>query len=148
MNIFFSWLVGLIFGIGLIIAGMTNPTKVLSFLDVAGLWDPSLAFVMIGGIFIASLGFLVAKKRTKSFLGSQLHIPTDRKIDRPLIIGGAIFGLGWGIAGICPGPALVLVGGGVHKGIIFFVAMLLGMALFEKFIRPKIKLSSKSSSKI
>lgn len=144
MNIFFTWLAGLIFGIGLIISGMTNPAKVLGFLDITGIWDPSLAFVMAGGIAIASIGFLVAKKRTKSFLGLQMRFPTGKKIDRPLIIGGAIFGLGWGIAGICPGPALVLVGGGVFKGVIFVIAMLLGMALFEKINRLKSKQSSKT----
>ena len=139
MNIFFSWLTGLIFGIGLIIAGMTNPAKVLGFLDITGLWDPSLAFVMVGGIMIASIGFLVAKKRTQSLLGLQMRFPTGKKIDRPLIIGGIMFGIGWGIAGICPGPALVLVGGGVFKGVIFVIAMLLGMALLDLFNRLKPK---------
>jgi uncharacterized membrane protein YedE/YeeE len=142
MNIFFSWLAGLIFGIGLIISGMTNPAKVLGFLDITGIWDPSLAFVMVGGIAIASIGLLIAKKRTKSFLGLPMRFPTSKSIDRPLILGGAIFGIGWGIAGICPGPALVLVGGGVFKGVIFVTAMLLGMALFEKFNRMKSKSSS------
>ena len=93
-------------------------------------------------IFIASIGFLVAKKRTQSLLGLQMRFPTSKSIDRPLIIGGAIFGIGWGIAGICPGPALVLVGGGVFKGVVFVIAMLLGMALFEKFSRMKSKSSS------
>lgn len=139
MNIFFSWLAGLIFGIGLMISGMTNPAKVLGFLDITGVWDPSLVFVMVGGIVIASIGFLVAKKRTQSFLGLQMRVPTGKKIDSPLILGGAIFGLGWGIAGICPGPALVLVGGGVFKGVIFVVAMLLGMAIFEVWNRRKPK---------
>ncbi len=139
MNIFFSWLAGLIFGIGLIISGMTNPAKVIGFLDITGLWDPSLAFVMAGGIAIASIGLLVAKKRTLSFLGLQMRFPTGKKIDRSLLLGGAIFGIGWGLAGICPGPALVLVGGGVFKGVIFVIAMLLGMALFEVFNRHKSK---------
>lgn len=143
MNIFFSWFVGLIFGIGLIIAGMSNPAKVLGFLDFAGKWDPSLAFVMVGGILIASIGFVVAKKRTLSVLGLQMRFPTSTKIDRPLILGGAIFGIGWGIAGICPGPALVLIGGGVFKGVVFVVAMLAGMALFELFTRQKSKQPSK-----
>lgn len=142
MNIFFSWLAGLIFGIGLMIAGMTNPAKVIGFLDVAGLWDPSLAFVMVGGILIVSMGFWVAKKRTQSFLGLQLRFPTGKKIDRPLIAGGVIFGIGWGIAGICPGPALVLVGGGVLKGVVFVIAMVLGMAFFEIFNRQGSKPSS------
>lgn len=144
MNIFFSWLAGLVFGIGLIIAGMTNPAKVLGFLDIAGLWDPSLAFVMVGGIAIASIGLLVAKKRTLSFLGLQMRLPTSKHIDRPLILGGMIFGIGWGIAGICPGPALVLVGGGVFKGVIFVIAMIAGMALFELFNHHKSKQVTKN----
>lgn len=144
MNIFFSWLAGLVFGIGLIIAGMTNPAKVLGFLDIAGLWDPSLAFVMVGGIAIASIGLLVAKKRTLSFLGLQMRLPTSKHIDRPLILGGMIFGIGWGIAGICPGPALVLVGGGVFKGFIFVIAMIAGMALFELFNHHKSKQVTKN----
>lgn len=137
MNIFFSWLAGLIFGIGLIISGMTNPAKVLGFLDLTGLWDPSLAFVMMGGIAIASIGLLIAKKRTQSFLGLPMRFPTSTIIDRPLILGGVIFGIGWGIAGICPGPALVLVGGGMFKGVVFVIAMLLGMGMFEMFNRQK-----------
>lgn len=142
MNIFFSWVAGLLFGIGLMIAGMTNPNKVLSFLDLTGFWDPSLAFVMVGGIVITSIGFLIAKKRTLSILGLQMRFPTGEIIDRPLILGGVLFGIGWGIAGICPGPALVLVGGGVFKGVVFVIAMLLGMALFEIFDRLKSKKQS------
>jgi uncharacterized membrane protein YedE/YeeE len=133
MNIFFSWLTGLIFGIGLMISGMTNPKKVIGFLDLTGAWDPSLAFVMVGGIFIASIGFFVARKRTLSMLGLPIRIPTLRQIDRPLIIGSIIFGIGWGLAGICPGPALVLVGGGVTQGIVFVIAMIIGMGLVEGF---------------
>lgn len=144
MNIFFTWLAGLIFGIGLIVSGMTNPAKVLGFLDITGIWDPSLAFVMVGGITIASIGLLIAKKRTLSFLGLQMRLPTSKHIDRPLILGGMIFGIGWGIAGICPGPALVLVGGGVFKGVIFVVAMIAGMALFELFNHHKSKQAPKN----
>ena len=142
MNHFFSWVAGLLFGIGLMIAGMTNPAKVLGFLDLTGLWDPSLAFVMVGGIVMTSIGYLFAKKRTLSILGLQMRFPTGKNIDRPLILGGAIFGIGWGIAGICPGPALVLVGGGVLKGVVFVIAMLLGMGVFEIFNRRKSKPSS------
>jgi uncharacterized membrane protein YedE/YeeE len=139
MNIIFSWLVGLIFGIGLIISGMTNPKKVIGFLDLAGVWDPSLAFVMIGGIVIASIGFFAARKRSLSMLGLPIRIPTQRQIDRPLIIGSLIFGIGWGIAGICPGPALVLVGAGFTQGIVFVIAMIIGMGLFEGFNRYQTK---------
>jgi uncharacterized membrane protein YedE/YeeE len=139
MNILFSWLAGFIFGIGLIISGMTNPAKVIGFLDLAGAWDPSLAFVMIGGIAIATIGFFVARKRTLSMLGLPIRMPNQRQIDRPLVLGSLIFGIGWGIAGICPGPALVLVGGGVSKGNVFVIAMIVGMGLFEGFNRYQAK---------
>ena len=135
MNILFSWLAGLIFGLGLLIAGMANPAKVLGFLDIAGVWDPSLAFVMLGGIAVASVGFFFAGKRTRTLLDLPLQIPTARHVDRRLVIGSLLFGVGWGVAGICPGPALVLVGAGLPKGVVFFAAMLAGMGLFEIFER-------------
>jgi len=131
MNLLFSWLAGLIFGLGLLVAGMANPGKVLGFLDIAGVWDPSLAFVMLGGIAVASVGFFFAGKRTRTFLDLPLQIPTARHIDRRLIMGSLLFGIGWGVAGICPGPALVLVGAGLLKGAVFVAAMLVGMGLFE-----------------
>lgn len=131
MNIFFSWAVGLVFGLGLIISGMANPAKVFGFLDIAGVWDPSLAFVMGGGIAVASVGFFFARRRTQSWLGLPLHMPTAREIDRRLVIGSVLFGLGWGLAGICPGPAVVVAGMGLLKGGVFVLAMLLGMAMFE-----------------
>lgn len=131
MNVFFSLVAGLVFGLGLIVSGMANPAKVFGFLDVAGAWDPSLAFVMLGGIVVASIGFFFARQRTQSWLGLPLQIPTGRDIDRRLVFGSLLFGIGWGLAGICPGPALVLVGAGVVKGGIFALAMLFGMVLFE-----------------
>lgn len=130
---------GLLFGIGLIISGMTNPAKVLGFLDLAGLWNPSLAFVMIGAIAIASIAFAIAKRRSITFFGDIIQIPTARHIDRRLLGGSLLFGIGWGIAGICPGPALVLVGSGISKGIIFTIAMLVGMLIFEVLERSKAK---------
>ncbi len=126
-----SFATGLLFGIGLIVAGMANPAKVLAFLDVAGRWDPSLALVMVGAIGVGVVAFTLAKKRKTSVLGLPMQLPGNFVIDRRLIIGSALFGVGWGLAGICPGPALVLVGAGVMKGVIFLVAMLAGMALFE-----------------
>lgn len=135
MNILFSWIAGLIFGIGLIISGMTNPKKVIGFLDLAGAWDPSLAFVMVGGITIAIISFLLARRRTLSMLSLPMRIPTQRHIDRRLIIGSLIFGIGWGLAGICPGPSLVLLGSGIPQGIVFVIAMIIGMGLFEWFNR-------------
>ncbi|MES2237961.1 MAG: YeeE/YedE family protein [Rugosibacter sp.] len=131
MNVFFSLIAGLVFGLGLIISGMANPAKVHGFLDVAGAWDPSLALVMLGGILVASIGFLFARKRSQSWLGLPLQMPIARDIDRRLVLGSLLFGIGWGLAGICPGPALVLVGAGVVKGGIFALAMLSGMVLFE-----------------
>jgi uncharacterized membrane protein YedE/YeeE len=139
VNLLFSWLAGLIFGIGLIISGMTNPQKVIGFLDLAGKWDPSLAFVMVGGITVAIIAFFIARKRTLTLLGLPIRIPTQTKIDRRLIIGGLVFGIGWGLAGICPGPALVLLGGGISKGVVFVIPMIIGMGLFEWFERRKTK---------
>lgn len=129
----FALFSGLIFGIGLILAGMANPAKVLAFLDLAGLWDPSLGLVMGGAIAVGLIAFTVAKKRTKSFLGLPMNLPNSRIIDKRLIIGSLIFGIGWGLVGICPAPAFVLLGTGSLKGIVFLVAMLIGMAIFEYF---------------
>lgn len=122
---------GLIFGLGLILAGMANPAKVLAFLDLAGDWDPSLAFVMAGAIAVGSVAFALAGKLKKSYLGMSMSLPTSRTIDKRLVLGGLAFGVGWGIAGICPGPALVLLGAGSAKGFAFVAAMLLGMGIFE-----------------
>ncbi len=137
MNLLFSLLSGLIFGLGLIVSGMTNPAKVLGFLDLAGVWDPSLTLVLIGAIAVGLVAFTVVKKRSLSLLGLPMHLPTAKQIDRRLIAGGLTFGVGWGIAGICPGPALVLVGAGVSQGLIFVAAMLAGMGIFELLERRK-----------
>lgn len=137
MNFLVSFISGLIFGFGLILAGMANPAKVIGFLDLAGTWDPSLAFVMGGGIAVGSVAFAFAKKRTKSLLGLPMHLPTSRQLDARLIGGSLMFGVGWGLAGICPGPALVLLGTGMVQGIVFVAAMLVGMALFEVLERRK-----------
>ncbi|MDZ4140571.1 MAG: YeeE/YedE family protein [Methylotenera sp.] len=130
-NILFALLAGLIFGFGLILAGMANPAKVLGFLDLAGAWDPSLAFVMGGAIAVGIVAFAIAGKRDLSLLGLPMHLPTTRQIDKRLVIGGLLFGIGWGLAGICPGPAVVLLGAGSLKGVLFLIAMLVGMAIFE-----------------
>jgi len=126
-----EYLIGVLFGLGLIISGMTNPAKVLAFLDLAGTWDPSLIFVVGGAVLVGLIAFYLAKNRTQSFLGGAMQIPTRRDIDRPLIIGSALFGVGWGLAGFCPGPALVSLGSGELKALVFVVAMLGGMLLFE-----------------
>ena len=131
MNIAISFVVGLIFGLGLIVSGMGNPAKVLSFLDLAGMWDPSLMLVMGGAIAIAIVAFSTIGRREKSLLGLPVVLPTAKKIDKPLVVGSALFGIGWGLAGICPGPAFVLLGSGTSKGIVFILALLGGMLLFE-----------------
>lgn len=126
---------GLIFGFGLILSGMANPAKVLGFLDLAGAWDPSLAFVMGGAIAVGVPAFALARKRGRTFLGDKLNMPVSTAIDKRLVVGGLLFGMGWGLAGICPGPALVLVGAGQAKGLVFVGAMLTGMVAFEVFQR-------------
>lgn len=127
----FSLLSGLIFGIGLILAGMANPDKVLAFLDIAGLWDPSLGLVMAGAIGIGLIAFAIAKRRNLSYLGFSIQLPTNRIIDTRLVLGSLAFGIGWGLVGICPAPAFVLLGVGSSKGIIFVIAMVIGMAIYE-----------------
>ncbi|RQR26147.1 hypothetical protein DIE23_30725 [Burkholderia sp. Bp9143] len=133
----FAFLAGLLFGVGLIVSGMANPQKVLGFLDLAGRWDPSLAFVMAGAIGVAVFAFAWAKRRTRSLLGLPIQWPAARTITVRLVAGSAVFGIGWGLAGFCPGPAIVSIGLGSVKGIAFVVAMLVGMALFEWIERAR-----------
>lgn len=127
--------IGVLFGWGLIISGMSNPQKILGFLDLAGNWDPSLAFVMLGAVLVGLGGFYIVSKRSQAFFGGALHIPTRRDITKPLIIGSLIFGAGWGIAGFCPGPALVALGAGHLKALVFVAAMLAGMEICERFFQ-------------
>ena len=126
-----EFLVGLMFGLGLLLSGMTDPGKVLGFLDLFGLWDPSLAFVMGGAILVGFFAFALAKKRTTSFLGGALRLPTSTVVDKRLVIGSLLFGAGWGLAGFCPGPALVSMAAGQEKALIFVAAMVVGMVGFE-----------------
>jgi uncharacterized membrane protein YedE/YeeE len=126
-----EFVVGLLFGMGLLLSGMSDPGKVLGFLDLFGAWDPSLALVMGGAILVGVFAFAVAKKRTTSFLGGALHLPKANQIDRRLVIGALLFGAGWGLAGFCPGPALVSVFSGQPKAAVFVAAMVVGMILFE-----------------
>ena len=135
MPTFFALLAGAVFGIGLILSGMADPAKVLGFLDLAGTWDPSLAFVMGGAILVGAVAFTFARKRTVSLLGLQMRMPTATHVDRRLVGGGLLFGIGWGIAGFCPGPALVALGMGEQKAVVFVAAMLAGMGLFELWER-------------
>jgi len=130
-TVFTSLLAGLVFGLGLIVSGMANPAKVLGFLDLAGAWDPSLAFVMAGAIAVAAFAFALASQRTVSFLGAAMKVPGSRDIDRRLVIGSVLFGIGWGVAGFCPGPGLVALGMGEIKALVFVGAMLAGMGIFE-----------------
>ena len=132
-----EFVVGLIFGLGLILSGMTDPAKVIGFLDLFGQWDPSLAFVMGGAILIGFFAFMLARKRTLSFFGAALHLPAARQIDRRLVIGSLLFGAGWGIAGFCPGPALASMAAGEAKALVFVGAMLGGMLIFEFLERRK-----------
>ena len=129
--LFFALVSGLLFGLGLILSGMANPAKVLGFLDLAGAWDPSLALVMGGAIAIGSIAFAIAKKRHLSYLGLSMQIPTNRAIDKRLALGSVVFGIGWGLAGICPGPAIVLLGAGSIKGAVFVSSMLMGMGMYQ-----------------
>jgi len=131
MQLLSAFLVGLLFGVGLILAGMTDPSKVVGFLDLMGTWDPSLTFVMGGAVLVGLVAFRFARKRAKAFLGGAMHLPDSRDIDRRLVLGSIVFGIGWGIAGFCPGPALVSLGAGQDKAAVFVVAMLGGMVLFE-----------------
>ena len=128
---FSAFVAGLLFGLGLIVSGMFNPAKVLGFLDLAGAWDPSLAFVMAGAIAIGMAGFAVAAKRSTSLLEAPMQLPQNRQIDSRLIAGSLTFGVGWGLAGFCPGPALVALGFAQAKAVLFVTAMLLGMGAFE-----------------
>ena len=135
LNRLSEFLVGLIFGMGLLLSGMTNPSKVIGFLDITGMWDPSLVMVMGGAIFVGFFAFAFIKKRTVNFLGGALHLPKSDQIDKPLMIGASLCGIGWGLAGFCPGPAIVSMAQGQDKALIFVLSMLLGMIVFEVFTR-------------
>jgi uncharacterized membrane protein YedE/YeeE len=126
-----EFLVGLLFGWGLLVSGMADPGKVLGFLDLAGAWDPSLAFVMGGAILVGVVAFAIARKRTTNLLGGALHLPTSRDVDRRLVTGSLLFGAGWGLAGFCPGPGIVAMAAGEPKALLFVVAMVAGMVIFE-----------------
>lgn len=124
-------LAGLVFGLGLIVSGMVDPARVLGFLDLAGAWDPSLALVMAGAIAVGLPAFALAARRHETFLGLQMQLPQSKAVDRRLVGGGLLFGIGWGLAGLCPGPALVVAGSGDLKALVFVGAMVAGMGLFE-----------------
>ena len=125
-----EFIVGLLFGLGLMLSGMTDPGKVIGFLDLFGAWDPSLALVMGGAILVGFFAFTVAKKRSTTFLGGVLRFPTNMDIDKKLVVGSVLFGAGWGLAGFCPGPAMVSMADGQPKALVFVLAMLVGMLGF------------------
>lgn len=126
-----EFLIGLVFGTGLILSGMSNPAKVIGFLDISGLWDPSLAFVMGGAVLVALFAFRIARQRTQAFFGDALKLPTATQLDKRLIVGSLLFGVGWGLAGFCPGPAIVSLGAGYTQALVFVIAMVAGMLVFE-----------------
>lgn len=131
MQILIALLAGLLFGVGLIVSGMTDPARVLAFLDLAGAWNPSLALVMGGAIVVALPAFVLAAKRQRSLLGADMQLPTATRIDRRLALGALAFGVGWGLVGLCPGPALALITSGSSKVALFVISMLAGMLIFE-----------------
>lgn len=122
-----SFLAGVLFGLGLAVSQMTNPMKVLAFLDILGNWDPSLALVMAGAVGVAAIGFAQAKKRASPVLENEFQIPEARDLDMPLVLGAALFGIGWGLVGLCPGPAIAGLMAGKTESVIFVGAMLVGM---------------------
>ena len=138
MGLIAALISGLLFGVGLMVSGMANPAKVLGFLDIVGRWDPSLAFVMAGAIAVGSIAFLFARRRRKSLLGLPMQIPVNSSVTVRLVLGSAVFGVGWGLVGFCPGPALVALGAGFSKAWGFVAAMLAGMAVFELLERAKL----------
>ena len=141
----FAFVAGLVFGLGLIVAGMVNPAKILGFLDIAGKWDPSLALVMAGAIAVGLVAFALARRRTMSALGLPMQLPSASALDARLVGGSLVFGIGWGLAGFCPGPAIVAIGAGYAKAAVFVAAMLLGMGAFELIQRSRTRTDLTSS---
>jgi uncharacterized protein len=134
MRILIALAAGLVFGLGLIAGGMTDPAKVKGFLDLFGAWDPSLALVMGGGIAVGIFAFAAGRKRSLSWTGEHMEIPSSTVIDGRLLMGGVLFGIGWGIGGFCPGPALVALGSGMAEAGIFVLAMLVGMVAHDRLL--------------
>ena len=130
-------LAGLLFGFGLLISGMTDPVKVQGFLDVFGAWDISLALVMGGGLMVALVGVQLAKRQQSSWIGTLIEMPTKTTINKKLLIGAMLFGIGWGLVGICPGPGIVLLGTGQWQAYVFIPAMIIGMLIYQ-WLEPKL----------
>jgi uncharacterized membrane protein YedE/YeeE len=134
---FATFTAGLVFGLGLIVSGMVNPAKILGFLDLAGKWDPSLMLVMAGAVAVAAVAFALAGRRSESMLRTPIHLQARRDIDRRLVVGSLLFGAGWGLAGFCPGPALVALGTLQLKPFVFVGAMVAGMLMYEVIERVR-----------
>jgi uncharacterized protein len=149
MPLLVQFLIGLLFGSGLVVAGMSDPAKVLNFLDLAavttGGWDPSLAFVMGAGTLVTYLGYLWVLKRKQPIFDTQFHLPKAKHIDAPILVGPAIFGIGWGLGGFCPGPAFTALGTGSFQAIIFVVAMLVGMVAARLLALKQIGITAPAS---
>ena len=124
---------GILFGLGLLVAGMGNPQKILAFLDITGNWDPSLLITMAVAMAVSMVAFIVAKKRKKTVCGTPLELPANSKIDKRLLTGALLFGIGWGIAGVCPAPSFTLIGLGHYQVFYFIIAMLIGVLLHRKW---------------
>lgn len=137
--LFSALLSGLIFGMGLMVSGMTDPAKVLAFLDLAGAWDPSLALVMIGAIAVARVGFALAARRQNTLINTPLYLPERQEVDRRLFLGSALFGTGWGLAGFCPGPAVVATGMGYSPAVVVVIAILAGMWVADRLTEIQIR---------
>lgn len=127
---------GILFGLGLALSGMMDPARVLGFLDLAGSWNPTLAFVLGGAVAVSALSVMLSRRMTRPLLVDRFDLPTRTRIDRPLILGAGLFGIGWGLSGFCPGPALASVSLGLPKSLLFVVAMLLEMALHDRRLHP------------
>ncbi|MGB4674258.1 MAG: DUF6691 family protein [Azovibrio sp.] len=136
MTILLALLAGLIFGLGLLLSGMSNPAKVLGFLDIGGAWDPSLAFTMAGAISVAMPCFFWARHHSRTWLGLPLELPARTGVDRKLVLGSVLFGIGWGLSGICPGPALVGLGGGFLPAGVFALGLYFGIVLYSRINEP------------
>ena len=130
-------LTGLLFGCGLLISGMTDPVKVQGFLDIFGAWDISLALVMGSGLLVAIVGVQISKRQQTSWIGTKIELPSKTAINKRLLIGAMLFGIGWGLVGICPGPGIVLLGTGQWQAYVFIPAMIVGMLIFQ-WLEPRL----------
>jgi len=146
MQIVSTFVVGTLFGLGLVVSGLINPAKVLNFLDLAGTWDPSLAFTMAAAVLVTAIGYRVVFQRRAPLLAGSFQLPAASDLDARLIGGAALFGIGWGLVGFCPGPAVAALSSGMTSPIVFVGAMLAGMALARMLDKPSLRLSTQPKS--